>query len=146
MDPFERYPGGGRVPLGRPRNTSDSRRGYGLEVIRLSGSSLCAYCGVDLLSDYYRWLLLQVDHVVPRSVAQVHRIDKVLCEDFINLVLACSGCNGLENQYSVPIEGGGIWTIENFVNFREKVFAARFAKIAVRRSNELAFFQGISLI
>ncbi len=67
MNPFEVYPGAGRVLLGKPKNTSNCRYGYGLELQRLNGQTNCAYCQVSLIDDYYHWLLMAVDHVVPKG-------------------------------------------------------------------------------
>src|SRR5919198_1077276 len=97
--PFLSYPNGGASRLGRPRDATNSRHGYGLELQRRTHASSCAYCGVSLIDDYYHWLLLQVDHVVPRSVGAMLTISTDLIDDFFNLVLACAGCNAAKNRY-----------------------------------------------
>ena len=97
MEPFFSYPGHGRQPLGRPRDpTGACRSGYGLGLQRLTGQTSCAYCGVSLVDTYAHWLLLSVDHVVPRGEAQRLGVAATLYEDAINLVqpryrLACAG-------------------------------------------------------
>jgi len=68
---FESLPGGIRHPLGRPAWGDDrSRSGHGLSLQRMTGQSACVYCGVDLIGDFHRWLLIQVDHVVPAGEAR----------------------------------------------------------------------------
>ena len=62
----------------------------------------CAYCDVSLVDDYYHWLLMSVDHVVPSSEAKRLGIPVASYEDYINLVLCCSGCNGFGNRFRLP--------------------------------------------
>ena len=70
MNVFDRYPLGGRVLLGRPKNlTGACRSGYGLELQRRTGETSCAYCDVSLIDEYHHWLLLSIDHVVPGGEA-----------------------------------------------------------------------------
>lgn len=100
MLPFDTYPDRGRRLLGRPKaGAGSSRTGYGLALQRMTGQSACAYCDIDLVGDYYRWLLLTVDHVVPRGEAVRLGMSVTLYEDATNLVVACSGCNGYLNLY-----------------------------------------------
>lgn len=141
MLPFDAYPEGGRRLLGRLRSvTASCRTGYGLALQRIIGQSLCAYCGVDLVADYHRWLLLQVDHVVPAGEALRLGIPAEFYQDAINQVLACAGCNGFLNRYACHGEFGKQWTMEEFVDFRDAVFADRFQRIQVRRATDVAFF------
>lgn len=59
--PFERYEGGGRLLLGRPRlGDLTARHGYGPPVFNQCGMG-CAYCGLDMSSPYENWLQLSVD-------------------------------------------------------------------------------------
>lgn len=139
--PFDAYPHGGRQLLGR-RTGDNARWGYGLRLQRLTGQTSCAWCGVDLAVDYYRWLLLSVDHVVPSSEARRLGIPLAFSEDYLNLVVACSGCNGFDNQYRsgrIPQE---TWTLEEFVSLRDAVFLERLPRITQRRARDLAFFEG----
>ena len=56
----------------------------------------------------------------------------------MNLVLACSGCNGYGNRFGVtdsPTKPH-MWTDETFVSFRDEVFRRRFDRIAERREQE----------
>lgn len=141
MLPFDAYPGKGRRLLGPPKaGTGSSRTGYGLALQRMTGQSACAYCGLDLVADFHRWLLLTVDHVVPRAEAQHLGIPPMFYEDAVNLVLACSGCNGYLNQYQVANEPSAEWTIEAFADLRDSVFRDRHQRIEERRIQEQAIF------
>lgn len=142
MNVFDQYPAGGRQLLGRPRNlTGSCRSGYGLALQRLTGESCCAYCGVSLIVDYYRWLLMSIDHVVPTGEARRVGISLEFSEDSINLVLCCAGCNGFGNRYRHEIEPREHWSLEEFLILRDTIFADRFQRIAARRDVELAFFE-----
>ena len=91
---------------------------------------------------YERWLMLQVDHVVPLGVAKSHGVPLDLYEDMFNLVLACAGCNGFDNRYRyrVDLPPRATWTVEEFVVLRDAVFAERYGRIEARRADEQAFF------
>jgi hypothetical protein len=136
MIPFHTYPQGGQSPLGKPKNSANCRYGYGLELQRLTGQTNCAYCGVSLVDDYYHWLLMSVDHVVPRGEALRLGIPAQYSEDFINLVLCCAGCNGFGNRYRLPHEARPYWQLHEFVAIRDEAFAARFKSITIRREAE----------
>ena len=143
MKPFEDYPYGGREPLGHS-NKDACRTGYELELQRLTGQTCCAYCGVSLVDDYYRWLLVSVDHVVPRSAALLLGIPPAYTEDFFNQVLCCSGCNRFGNRYAVPpVLGQALpeWQRDRFVELRDRVFNDRRERIAKRRAIERAHFE-----
>ena len=139
---FETYPKGGRILLGRPKNPGNCRYGYGLELQRLTGQTACAYCGVSLVDDYYHWLLMSVDHVVPSGEAKRLRIGPEFYEDLINLVLCCSGCNGFGNRFRLPYDyrPGGLWTLQRFADLRDESFNTRLQSIANRRASEQNFF------
>ncbi len=139
MNPFHRYPQGGCVLLGRPRDNSNARHGQGRQLQQLTAQTPCAYCGVDLVADYYRWLLLSVDHVVLRGEANRLGIPPDYSEDFINLVVACAGCNGFGHRYVVQCMPKGDWSLDELLTLRDQVFADRFQQIADRRSQETAF-------
>jgi hypothetical protein len=144
MQPFDGYPGEGRLLLGRI-GTGNARQGYGLRLAQLTGATACAYCGVSFIDDYYHWLLLQVDHVVPVSVAGAYAIPKTFYEDAINMVLACSGCNSFKNRYLHVPEHAGEWSLAAFVALRETIFLERSRVIAERRVQELEFFERVWL-
>lgn len=140
--PFSRYPAGGSRPLGRLRG-SNARQGYGLQLRRTTGETACAFCGLDLFGGYDRWLTLQVDHVVPSSVAAALGIPVDLYQDQFNCVLACAACNAFDNRYRhvVDFPPPAEWTVEAFVALRDTIFAERHARIAKRHAAERAFFE-----
>jgi hypothetical protein len=107
----------------------------------LTGQTRCAWCGVDLVGDSYRWLLVAVDHVVPTGEARRLGIPLAFSEDYLNLVVACAGCNGFDNQYRSTRAPQESWTLEEFVALRDAVFLERQPRIAERRTRELAFFE-----
>jgi hypothetical protein len=106
----------------------------------MTGQISCAYCGADLVGDYYRWLLMAVDHVVPSGEARRLGIPPMFYEDAINLALTCSGCNGYLNRYRLVGEPGMDWTLDQFVTLRNQIFDDRYELIKVRRKKELAMF------
>ena len=139
--PFDMFPGGGTQLLGRPRaGNGTCRTGYGLSLQRMTGQTSCAYCGVDLVGDYYRWLLMAVDHVVPAGEARRLGIPPQFYEDAINLALTCSGCNGYLNRYRLEGEPGMEWSVDQFVALRNQIFDHRYELIEARREKELAIF------
>lgn len=141
MLPFEKYPNEGRIRLGSPKSGDGrSRTGYGLNLQRVTGQDSCAYCGVSFVDDYYHWLLLTVDHVVPRGQAKLLGIPIQYYEDAINLVLACSGCNGFLNLYTCEVPGLESWTDEAFATYRDSVFVDRSERIARQRKIEQETF------
>ena len=141
MRPFDAYPGCGLQLLGRPRGGDNCRHGYGLDLQRRTGQTGCAYCGLDLVADYHRWLLLSVDHVVPRGQASLLGIPSEYAEDIINLVLCCAGCNGFGNRYRVVGAPRPSWSLTDFVALRDDVFDERSRTITERRRAEEAFFR-----
>jgi hypothetical protein len=142
VQPFDAYPGGGRVLLGRlVFGDGTCRTGYGLSLQRKTGQTACAYCGVDLTSDYYRWLLLSVDHVVPAGEARRLGVPLALYDDAINLVVACSGCNGFLNRYRCADERRDVWSLDDFLELRNRVFGHRYGLVAARRAREIAAFE-----
>lgn len=148
MEPFDRYPYGGRKLLGPPRTGDGTcRRGYGLSLMRKTGQTTCAHRGMNLVDDYRHWLLTAVDHVVPMSTLRQLDIPTEFGGDCINMVLACAGCNGFRNRYAVDLvlapkrSAPDVWTLEDFLTLRDAVFAQRFEIIATRRQVEMAFFE-----
>jgi len=100
----------------------------------------CAYCGLDLTGTYEHWLLMSVDHVVPAAEAKRLGIPSELAQGYINLVLACSGCNGFLNRHKVAAEPPEEWTIEAFVALPDRVFVERFRLVEQRRTAGRAFY------
>ena len=139
MMPFDKYEGGGRKLLGK-RKGGTCRDGYCLELQRKTGQTRCAYCGVSLVDDYYHWLLMSVDHAIPKEEAKRLGIPENLFEDFTNLVLACSGCNGFKNHYEVEMEPRIHWNEKDFFDLRDQVFSKRMEICRERREKEEEFF------
>jgi len=54
------------------------------------------------LDNFYHWLLLSVDHVVPAQEARRLGISMFHYQGMINLVLSCSACNHFDNGFTVP--------------------------------------------
>ena len=150
LRPFDEYPGGGRVPLSRPRSgDATCRHGYGLDFQRRTGQTRCAYCGVSLVDDYHHWLLMALDHVVPAVECGHLGVPSELAGDCINLGLACSGCNGFRNRFTISRDMPELvaaraagWTIESFVALRDAVFELRSRYVTSRRTSEEAFYRG----
>ncbi|HEU5430888.1 MAG TPA: HNH endonuclease signature motif containing protein, partial [Thermomicrobiales bacterium] len=141
MRVFDSFPDEGRVLLGRPTNrTRACRSGYGLVLQQRTGQTRCAYCNISLIDDYYHWLLMSVDHVVPRGKAQRLGIPDQFYEDVINLVLCCVGCNGFGNRYRCSAESSLDWSLATFLSLRDRVFDDRSQRIALRRTAEMQLF------
>jgi hypothetical protein len=145
MLPFDTYPENGRQLLGQnPR--SNCRHGEGPKLMNMTKQQRCAYCGVDLLGNYHQWLLMNVDHVVPKQLAELLKIPMEFWNDYANCVLACSGCNGLCNQAYKNLENvlpraPGVQNDEQiFFDFRDLVFKDRFWLIAQARMVEMRCF------
>jgi hypothetical protein len=143
MFPFDSYPDGGRKPLGQAKG-SNCRRGYGLQFMVKTGQTNCAYCGSDLTASYEAWLTMALDHVVPAGVCLSMGISSELSEDFSNTVLACAACNGFCNRYrpggDFNIDPLTIEKAETFYDLRDRIFAERKQRIALRHESERLFF------
>ncbi len=119
-----------------------ARRAYGLCLQRLTGQTECAYCEVSLVDDYYCWLLLSVDHVIP--VAECNRLGIPFewAQSYSNTVLSCFGCNGFDNHYTIQRdEATGRWSLDRFFALRDRVFEDRKDRIARRRADEIGFYE-----
>lgn len=143
MLPFNQYPGNGAALLGQPGGSGNCRYGYCLKVQLATGQTECAYCGVSLIDTYHHWLLLSVDHVVPRAEAIRLGVPKAYYEDIINLVVSCSGCNGFGNRYSVATQPMPTWPLETFLALRDRTFLERATNIAERRERERQYFESM---
>jgi hypothetical protein len=144
MKPFEAYPNQGCEKLG-PCQGAVCRREYGLKFQHITGQTHCAYCGLDLTDDYHHWLLLSIDHVVPVAEASRLKIPAVFISDCINKVLCCLGCNGFDNRFKIPdewdVRQDEDWSLEEFVDLRDRVFEERSRRISNRRQVEIEFFE-----
>jgi hypothetical protein len=83
---------------------------------------------------------MSIDHVVPRSDALRLNIPVAFAEDAINLVLCCSGCNGFGNRYRSTELHREVWTIDAFLDLRDRIYSERTLLISKRREMERAFF------
>ena len=135
--PFAAYPGGGRVLQGAPAwGNGSARRGYGVKVLAWCGYE-CAYCGLDMAT-FEGWLQFSVDHVIPQQMQTLAGYKSEWVLDSINLVAACSACNGFLNRD--PATGPAPVTLEAFCDLRDAVFLLRREKIEKRRDAERAWF------
>ena len=141
MQPFDSYPHGGRQLLGKRRG-ANCRHEYGLELQRLSGQTMCAYCGQSLIDAYTHWLLMSVDHVVPTKAGRALGIRTEWLGDRCNTVLCCSACNGFGNRYQLPVNTPPPESLDAFINLRDATFAERRALILECHEKERCFFVG----
>ncbi|MCH7779868.1 MAG: hypothetical protein IH848_03405 [Acidobacteria bacterium] len=141
MKPFDNYPDDGRELLPQ-RKATNTRWEDGPELQRLTGQTSCAYCGVSLIDDYYHWLLLNIDHVIPEKECKRLSIPHEWCWSYSNSVSCCSGCNGFDNHFKImseePTED---WNLSRFFDLRDHVFEIRKARIKKRREKEIRFFE-----
>ena len=90
-----------------------------------AGQDRCAYCGVCFANDYYYWLLISMDHVIPTKECERLRLRVAWHHSFSNIVLACSGCNTFDNRYRVLWQRpktADVWTEDEFTALRDRVF------------------------
>jgi len=132
------YPNQGRALLGQVRG-DNCRHGYGLDFMRLTGQTRCAYCGIDLAAVYENWLTMALDHVIPHSTCLAWQVPTEWREDHSNRVLSCTTCNTFGNRYS-PKGLDRPPTLEEFYNLRDVVFSERKRLILDRHQHERAFF------
>ena len=140
MKPFDDYPGGGYTIL-QTLTGGNARRGYGYWLVK-RGQTGCAYCGASLVEDYYRWLLLSVDHVIPEGEYGRLGIPRKWGESYSNIVLACLGCNVFDNKYEITWqEPMSEWSEAEFFELRDRVFAERALRIKNVRDEDVGFFE-----
>ena len=143
MQPFDDYPEGGNTIL-RKMGRANARREDGLWLMRHARQDRCVYCGISLVDDYYHWLLLNVDHVIPVGECDRLSIPIEWHHSFTNAVLACFGCNLFDNRYTITWQQPKPthqWTVPQFITLRDKVFEERKNRISVRRADEIRFFE-----
>jgi len=140
MLPFDEYPEGGRRPLGRVSGAV-CRRGYGVEFMRLTGQTKCAYCGVDFAGAYETWLAMALDHVVPVGICATLGIPEDWREDWSNRVLACAACNGFCNRYAPEAGVERPATLDAFYDLRDRAFTERRESTTETREAERMFFE-----
>jgi hypothetical protein len=142
MVPFDLYPNAGRQLFEQMPKGSNCRWEYGLQLMRLTGQTRCAYCEADFAASYEVWLTMALDHVVPTSVCIAGKIPVSWTWDYSNTVLACTACNGFCNRYRPSITLVEPLTLDDFYDLRDKVFEDRKQKIRERHKQERAFFNG----
>ena len=141
--PFESYPQHGHSLLGSVRG-NNCRHGYGLEYIKKTKQTYCAYCGLDLMGVYENWLNMALDHVVPYNVCQMWNVPREWSEDYSNRVLSCTTCNTFGNRY-VPQDFQPPTTLEEFYQLRDAIFVERRRLILERHQQERAFFEKVKV-
>ena len=116
------------------------RRGYGLKLMLLTGQTACAYCGISLVDDYWRWLLLAVDHVVPTERAKELGVREEWFKDYRNTVLSCSACNGFRNRWRLPDDVRKPHSLEAFLQLCDRAFQERKQILRKCHEDEKSFF------
>jgi 5-methylcytosine-specific restriction endonuclease McrA len=121
---------------------ANCRHEYGLKFIQKTHQSCCAYCGKPLTKCYDAWVTMVLDHVVPLSVCEDEDfgIKPEFCWSLANAVLACTTCNGFDNQYK-PSSKRQIKTFQEFLNLRDEIFVKRRERIQEKHKEEKAFFE-----
>jgi hypothetical protein len=142
MKPFETYPDDRMIVL--PKMTgANCRHEYGLKLQQLTKQNKCAYCGIDLTSDYYKWLLLSFYHLIQVNECKRLGIKETWAQSYSNLVLCCLGCNSFSNRYQIQkYQRLPEWTLQAFFNLRDAVFIERKKIIDNKRVTEMEFFSG----
>ena len=140
MKPFDEYPNKGNIPLPIPKGTN-CRRGYGLDFMRVTKQTHCAYCErIDFTSSYRAWLEMALDHVVPVSVCNEHKIPIGWRDSSSNRVLACAACNSFKNRYRPSFDFETPVSFEAFLVLRDRIFIQRKELIAQAHREDEAFF------
>lgn len=117
--PFGSYPESGLKFIGIG-NSGGCRSAYGLDFMKRTRQTRCAYCRLDFTEQYNYWVLMTLDHVVTKKICKEHpnwykdmnlsnynvfatktrtMTENNWFNDFCNRVLACSACNGFDNRY-----------------------------------------------
>lgn len=139
MHPFDAFPDAVQMLLG-PTPGETCRRGYGLVLMRKTGQTCCAYCGLDFAASYENWLQMAVDHVVPKNICGNLSIPVEWYEDCTNKVLACATCNGFDNRFKQAPSDVCPASLEAFYALRDRIFSERRIRIAERHRAEREYF------
>ncbi|GCE27535.1 hypothetical protein KDA_30190 [Dictyobacter alpinus] len=147
-DPLDHYPVLDLSKL-KSLNTNQKtfRESYGLELYRQTGQTGCAYCGISFVdsnsNNFTHWLMMSVDHVVPRKTALLLSIDQNIWDSILNLVLCCRSCNdyGNRDRQKVPYQPEVVNSPEAFLHWRRDTFRYRFQKISEKRAHDLGTYQ-----
>ena len=139
LQPFASYPDSGRALLGRVKG-ANCRHEYGLQFMRKTEQTCCAFCGLDFAASYQNWLQMALDHVVPTRTGTVKCIPAEWLDDSSNKVLACAACNGFRNRYRLSESEVCPTTLDGFYDLRDRVFAERKALVMESHEWERTFF------
>lgn len=139
MMPFDVYPHQGRRQLGI-LSGDNCRHEYGLKLQKLTSLNACAYCSLSLVDTYDHWLMMSVDHVVPRHGGEELGISPEWLDDYWNMVLCCSACDGFGNPFILTPHTKCPTTVEDFLTLRDHVFIERKRTILLSHEKELDFY------
>ncbi len=141
MKPFDDYPYDGKSFLPIPRGTN-CRRGYGLDFMRITKQTRCAFCErVDFTTSYGNWLEMTLDHVIPVSICKELGISSNWRDSSSNRVLACTACNGFKNRYRPSFSFDAPDSLETFFSLRDRIFLERKQLILQAHREDEAFFE-----
>lgn len=104
------------------------------ELAQFGGRVCCSYCGKNLETEH-DWLLSCVDRVIPERELTRLGIDKKQARNLDNLVLCCTSCRVLSEDYTV-LDGLQPRNADpsSLAEFRDKVFSHRKSVISQRRA------------
>ena len=131
--PFDSYPHGGRALLGRAKG-ANCRHAYGLQFMRITRQTCCAYYDMDFAGDYKTWLQMALDHVVPTKAGLAKGITAQWLDDCRSTVLARAACNTFQNRFE--LNEGELYptTSDEYFDLSDRVFISRAEKVS--RSHE----------
>ena len=143
MNLFAGYPKWGECDPRPLRGMSNCRHEYGLRLQQLTGQMRCAYCETSLVDTYEHWLLMAVDHVIPKKCVPKEQKEawERWTETLYNVVLCCSGCNGFCNKSELRLPPTAPPSFEEFCRIRDDVFGIRSRQIRDRAAEERAFYE-----
>lgn len=159
-DPLDQYPTFNLMTLkalNTDNNTFRRKGGYGLGLYQHIGQKpellRCAYCGV-LFDNFTRWLMISVDHVVPKAAAIALEVDKNLWDSVLNLIFCCRICNdfneGLKHskreevlKILPPYEPELVKLPEGFLRLRKATFPRRLEYIVTKRADAQQIYQSL---
>jgi 5-methylcytosine-specific restriction endonuclease McrA len=159
-DPLDQYPPlnlRALKALNTDNNTFRRKGGYGLGLYQQIGQKSellrCAYCGIPF-DNFTCWLMLSVDHVVPKAAAIALGIDKNLWDSALNLIFCCRICNdfndGLKHskpeevlKILPPYQPELVKQPEEFLRLRKATFPRRLEDIAAKRADAQQIYQSL---
>jgi hypothetical protein len=140
--PFDKYPPKWTCESPPPRSGGNCRHEYGRKLMQETDQRACAYCGLSLVDTYEHWLLMAVDHVVPRKAGNKIGIPSDWLAAWANNVLACSACNTFANRFDFPNGEPCPTSWEAFLKLRDETFHAREQQIRKLQAQERQFYFG----